>query len=97
MQRAELVLRRRLAKQFEQYANARHQALRYAESIVPNANDSLQLVQTGYRLGEHDYLTLLTAQRTFFQVNLAYLDSLLRYHTSRVAIDGFLLSGGLEE
>ena len=44
----------------------------------PNAKASLDLVQTGYSKGEFDYLTLLTAQRTFHRVNLAYLESLLQ-------------------
>ena len=58
---------------------------------------SLDLVASGYRQGQFDYLTLLTAQRTYFRVNLAYLESLRQFHTSRVAIEGLLLSGGLQK
>jgi len=39
---------------------------------------------------------LLTAQRTYFRANLAYLDSLRELHVSAAAIDGLLLSGGLK-
>lgn len=95
VQRIELALQDRLAAAFERYANARYQAKKYSAEILPNAKASLDLVRSGYRQGEHDYLTLLTAQRTFFRVNLAYLESLLEYHTSSVSIEGFLLSGGL--
>lgn len=96
VQRVELALRDRLATAFRHYANARYEAKKYAEEILPNAKASLDLVQTGYRQGEYDYLTLLTAQRTYFQVNLAYLESLREYRSTRVVIEGSLLTGGLD-
>jgi hypothetical protein len=37
----------------------------------------------------------LTAQRTYFQVNLAYLQSLLKLNRSKGSIEGLLLSGAL--
>jgi len=95
VERIELTLRNRLAAAFERYASAENQARNYAAEILPNAKTSLDLVQSGYRQGEFDYLTLLMAQQTYFQVNLAYLESLLAYRSSRVAIEGFLLSGAL--
>jgi len=97
VERIELSLRDRLAATFERYASAENQARNYAAEILPNAKKSLDLVQAGYRQGEFDYLTLLTAQRTYFRVNLAYLESLLTYRSSRIAIEGFLLSGGLRQ
>ena len=97
VQRVELTLRNRLAAEFQRYANARHQARRYAAEILPNARQSLELVRSGYREGEFDYLTLLTAQRTYFQTHLAYLESLLELRQSSVLIEGFLLTGGLQQ
>jgi cobalt-zinc-cadmium efflux system outer membrane protein len=67
------------------------------QKILPKAKTSLDLVQAGYKQAEYDYLTLLIAQRTYFRVNLAYLDSLQEYQSSRVSIEGFLLTGGLEQ
>ena len=96
VRRVELALRERLATVFQSYVNARHDAEKYTTEILPNSKASLELVQAGYRKGEYDYLTLLTAQRTYFQVNLACLESLLKCRSSSVAIEGFLLSGGLE-
>ena len=40
-------------------------------------------------------MTLLTAQRTYFRVNLTYLDSLCDLAASTIAIEGLMLSGGL--
>lgn len=95
--RVELALQQRLATTFEQYANARHQARLYSASILPNASKSLELIQIGYEQGEFDYLKLLTAQRTYSQVELAYLESLLRLNRAHVEIEGFLLTGGLQK
>ena len=50
----------------------------------------------GYREGEFGYLELLTAQRTFFGANLAYLESLQQLWTQSVELEGLLLSGGLQ-
>ncbi|MBN2474668.1 MAG: TolC family protein [Pirellulales bacterium] len=96
VRRVELALRQRLAAAFQRYTTAREDVRRYAAQILPNAKTSLELVQAGYRKGEYDYLTLLLAQRTFFQVNLAYLEGLKQTHSGTVAIEGLLLSGGLE-
>ncbi|MEX2561349.1 MAG: TolC family protein, partial [Pirellulales bacterium] len=95
VQRIELALQSRLASAFEQYSNARQQTRRYAESILPNARTSLDLVATGYRGGEFNYITLLTAQRTFFQTNVAYLDALAALRRGTIAIEGLLLSDSL--
>jgi cobalt-zinc-cadmium efflux system outer membrane protein len=97
VKRVELALQQRLATTFEQYANARHQTQKYSASILPNASKSLELIQIGYEQGEFDYLKLLTAQRTYSQVELAYLNSLLRLNRAHIAIEGFLLTGGLQK
>ena len=96
VRRLELELRDRLAEAFEQYANARHQVETYTQKILPNAQASLDLIAGGYREGEFGYLTLLTAQRTFFDVNLSYLANLKELWARSVELEGMLLGGGLE-
>jgi cobalt-zinc-cadmium efflux system outer membrane protein len=93
--RIQLDLKRRLAEAFQRYATAHAQAEIYSASILPQARESFELVQRGYSLGEVGYLDLLTAQRTYFQVNLAYLDALSALWASWTEIDGLLLSGSL--
>lgn len=93
--RVELDLKRRLAEAFQTYASARAQAETYATSILPKARQTIELVQRGYRLGEIGYLDLLTAQRTYSQTNLAYLDALSALWASHSEIEGLLLSGSL--
>lgn len=95
--RLELALQSQLAAAFERYANARNQVEQYANRIIPNARRSLDLVNEGYRVGEFNFLTLLTAQRTYSQTNLAYLASLEELWQSTMVIDGLLLTGSLQE
>ncbi|MEX0677342.1 MAG: TolC family protein [Pirellulales bacterium] len=95
--RVELSLRSRLASAFETYANARNQVEKYTRDILPDARSSLDLVTKGYQQQQFSFLTLLTAQRTYGQASLAYLQALQQLGVSRVAIDGLLLGGSLRE
>jgi outer membrane protein, heavy metal efflux system len=96
VERVRLDLQQRLAAVFEQYATARYQVERYSQDILPSAKKSLDLANTGYQHGEYNYLFLLTAQRTYFQTNLIYLDALRELRTAATAIEGNLLSGSLQ-
>jgi outer membrane protein, heavy metal efflux system len=96
VQRVQLDLQQRLATVFEQYTTARYQVEKYSRDILPSAKASLDLANKGYRQGEYNYLFLLTAQRTYFQTNLTYLDALRELRTASTAIEGNLLSGSLQ-
>jgi cobalt-zinc-cadmium efflux system outer membrane protein len=91
----ELDLQNRLAPVFELYANARNQVQRYDAVILPAAQESLELTQKMYGAGETNYTTLLTAQRTYSQTHLNYLDAVRSLRIAEVEIDGLLLSGSL--
>jgi outer membrane protein, heavy metal efflux system len=97
VRRVDLELQQRLAVAFEQYQNARCQVEKYAGEILPNAQTSLDLVAAGYRQGEFNYVTLLMAQRTFFQVNLAYVEAVRDLRSATVAIEGNLLGDSLQQ
>jgi outer membrane protein, heavy metal efflux system len=96
VERLELDLFNRFAKAFETYSNANRQVELFRSKVLDNARESLELVGAGYREGEFDYLSLLTAQRTFFGANLEYLDALQELWSSSVELDGLMLTGGLE-
>lgn len=92
----ELSLKNRLAPTFERYSNARNQVDRYRTAILPAATESLDLSRKMYQAGETGYLNLLTAQRTFAQTHLQYLDSLRQLRIAEAEIEGLLLSGSLD-
>jgi len=92
----ELDLTQRLAIQFQAYQTAQVRADAFRDEIVPRAQKSLELVTKSYRAGEFGYLVLLTSQRTFFRVNLEFLDALRNLNESVHLLDGLLLGGGLQ-
>jgi cobalt-zinc-cadmium efflux system outer membrane protein len=96
VQRVELDLHHRLASTYQRYANAKQQVDTYKSDILPDAKSSLDLVNNGYKQGEFKYLALLTSQRTFFQTNLLYLESLQELRRSSTEIEGFLLTDSLQ-
>jgi len=96
VERVGLDLRNRFAVAFGELVNARRQVDAYANTILPNGEESLRLFRLGVREGEFGYLTLLTAQRTYFHDNLEYLDGLQEFWARAVELDGMLLGGGLE-
>ena len=94
--RVELELQNRFAEAFEAYYNAQEQVRVFRGKILPSARASLDLVATGYREGEFAYLSLLTAQLTFFNANLEYLAGLQALWARTVELEGLLLTGGLD-
>lgn len=96
VRRVRLALEQRLAAVFEQYATAHQGVEKYNRDILPNAEESLKLVSAGYRQGEFSYLVLLTAQRTYFQTHVAYLDALRDLRAATATLEGNLLSDSLQ-
>lgn len=94
--RLERDLARRLADAFQEFSSARATAKIFADDIVPKSQQTLDLVQRAYQLGESGYLDLLSAQQTYTQTNLAYLDALGETWRTYILIDGLLLQGSLE-
>jgi len=92
--RVQQSLRQRLAAVYERYASARYSSETYRGSILDNARENYELSDELYRAGDVNYLTLLTAQRTHFEKNLAYLESLRDAWLALVEIEGFVLTGG---
>jgi outer membrane protein, heavy metal efflux system len=90
-------LQQRLANVFERYQNARQQTQTYQKEILPRAKETLELVTKGYQAGEVQYLTMLTAQRTYFETTLAYLTALEQLWAAHVEIESLLLSGSLND
>ena len=91
-----LDLRQRLASAYESYQNAKLQLDAFDAEILPTAKESFELVSLGYQQGEVDFLQLLTAQRSYSQAVLQYLQKLQQAWQQSVEIRGMLLSGSLE-
>lgn len=96
--RLELRFKQRLAGVYQRYASARNQVEDYSSDygILANSKAALELVRKGYEAGELSYLDLNSAQRTFSQTNLAYIEALGESWAAYVEIDGLLLKGSLD-
>lgn len=90
-------LQSRLAGAFQRYESARNQLQMYSrqDGIIANVERTLELVRAGYEAGEIPELDLLSAQRRYFETNLAYLDSLREQSVSAAEIRGMLLRDSL--
>ncbi len=96
VQRVELSLQQRLASVYQQYDQARKQALRYETTILQKARKNLDLNRQSYDSGQSSYLAVLTAQRSYSQARLAWLNALDQLWSATVQMEGLLLSDSLE-
>lgn len=75
-----LVLESRLAILHEELVRAYEEANRTKNISLPSATQAFELAQRGYREGKFEYLEVLDAQRTLFEVREKYIQSLVNYH-----------------
>ncbi len=96
-ERVRLDLQSRLAQAFQRYETARNQVDAYARSggILDKSRRTLELLRSGYQAEEFGIIDLLSAQRIYFETNLAYLDALGELATAAMEIRGLLLRGSL--
>jgi outer membrane protein, heavy metal efflux system len=97
LDRVALALQQRLADVYAQYGLAQRQANVYRTSILDKSKKTLDLVTQGYKLGEFNYTDLLTAQRTYFEASLTYLNALKDLRAAEARLEGLLLGGSLED
>jgi cobalt-zinc-cadmium efflux system outer membrane protein len=97
--RVELNLQRRLAAVYQRYADGRNRMRDYSkpDGLLKNAEATLEYVRRGYQAGELGYLDLLTAQRTYAQTNLEYVEALGELAAAATEIEGLLLKESLGE
>lgn len=95
--RLALDLQQRHAAVFQQYLSARYQAEDYSRpgGILENARTTLDLVHRAYAAGELPLLDLLSAQRTYSETYLAYLEALGQLWQAKATLDGLLLADSL--
>jgi cobalt-zinc-cadmium efflux system outer membrane protein len=93
--RVRLALRHSAAPLIEQYSIAAAQAARYRNDLLPRAQRAYDLYRERYRQMAAAYPQVLVSQRTLFQLQLAYIQSLGELWQSSAQLRHFALSGGL--
>ncbi|GAB6185598.1 TolC family protein [Thermopirellula anaerolimosa] len=88
----ELELRGRLAEVYARYRQAWTEAERYRSSILPTAEEVLNLTRKSYQAGEASFADLLLAERSYVQKQAEYLEALLRFRTAEAEMAGDLVT-----
>ena len=65
-----------LKKNFNSYNVERKRVVEFRDKILPRAEESLKLIERGYREGEFNYIDLLDTQRTWAETRISYIESL---------------------
>ena len=95
-QRIALTLRERTATILDEYASAKLMALEYRDEILPRSQKAYTLLNEKYGLMLASYPHVLQAQRKLFQLQTEYIAALENIWTTGIALQGFLLTDGLE-
>jgi outer membrane protein, heavy metal efflux system len=95
-QRIALMLRERAATVVDQYANTKLAALAYREEILPRARKAYALMVEKYGLMLAAPPRVTETQRRLYQLQVEYIVALENVWTTGIALEGYLLTDGLE-
>ena len=84
---AGLALKQSAIQAWESFAASLVEAKRYQNDIIPSARKAYKQADDGYSRGAFDFLDLLDAQRTLYEVREARLDSLLNVYEAKAQTD----------
>jgi cobalt-zinc-cadmium efflux system outer membrane protein len=94
--RIALTLRERAASAVDQYANARLMAAEYRDEMLPRAKKAYGLMVDKYGQMLASYPRVLDVQRKLFELQIEYIAALESVWTNGIALQGYLLTDGLE-
>jgi outer membrane protein, heavy metal efflux system len=95
-QRIALTLRERAATVVDEYANAKLMAVEYRDEILPRAKKAYELMSDKYGQMLASYPRVLESQRKLFELHAEYIRALEGLWTTGIALEGYLLTDGLE-
>jgi outer membrane protein, heavy metal efflux system len=96
VQRVSLTLRRLAAPVLQSYATSRAVVERYKTRTLPNAQKAYDLYLHKYHEGAAAYPQVLIAQRTLFQLQVAYIGALENAWMGAASLQGLLLTDPLD-
>ena len=80
----------------DEYANARLMAVEYRDGILPSSRKAYSLLVEKYGQMLASYPRVLEAQRKLYELQLEYIAALEGVWTNGLALQGYLLTDGLE-
>ncbi|MGH9353687.1 MAG: TolC family protein [Terriglobia bacterium] len=94
--RVRLSLRRSAEPLLRSYLAEEVQANQYKSEMIPKATRAYQLYLNKYRQMGAAYPEVLISQRTWFQLEVSYVQTLERLWSNAIALQNFTLTNGLE-
>ena len=94
--RIALTLRERAASAVDQYANARVMAVEYRDEMLPRAKKAYGLMVEKYGQMLASYPRVLDTKRKLYELQIDYIAALEGLWTNGIALQGYLLTDGLE-
>ncbi len=95
--RAQLTLRQKAEALVQNYLSAKLEAERYRTALLPRARRAYELYLDKYQNMAQAYPQVIVSQRTLFELEVHYIDSLDRIWQNAIALENFTLQGGLEK
>ena len=95
--RTQLSLRQQAEALVQNYLSARLEAERYRTALLPRARRAYELYLDKYQNMAQAYPQVIVSQRTLFELEVHYIDSLDRIWQNAIALENFTLQGGLEK
>lgn len=85
-----LKLRERLAAAYQRFQSAQAQVDAYQKRILPDARESLKLIEIGFSRGDakYNYTVLFQAQQTLFTAQSAHVQALADLHRAAAELAG---------
>jgi cobalt-zinc-cadmium efflux system outer membrane protein len=96
VERVQLVLRERAAALVQSYLTSRTMVEKYRSRMIPLAQKAYDLYVKSYGGMAAAYPQVLISQRTLFQLQTDYISALETLWDNSIALQGFLLTDGLE-
>ena len=82
-----------LSEAYQSLSNAYSEATALQKDVLPDAQAAFHVSREGYRYGKFDYLFLLDAQRTLFEVKVRHIEALSRYHKAVAKVERLIGTG----
>ena len=95
--RTQLSLRQQAEVLVQNYLSAKGEAERYRTALLPRARRAYELYLDKYQQMAQAYPQVIVSQRTLFELEVHYIDSLDRVWQNAIALENFALQGGLEK
>src|SRR3984957_17004163 len=95
--RTQLVVRQQAEGLLQNYLSAKLEEERYRTALLPRARRAYELYLAKYQQMAQAYPQVIVSQRTLFELEVRYIDSLDRTWQNAIALKNFNLQGGLEK